>query len=75
MRLRCRKSGVRARLVRSGRTCLADANLRLSWSPTARNGGRVVQQVLRVHAPDTPWHLHSVDSRAFNAWWTRKKLV
>jgi len=38
-----------------------DARLKrlLRMSPTCRNVGRRIQQVLMAQLPDMPWHLHS----------------
>lgn len=54
-----RKVGWRRRLARTTSTCTATLYFSFSRWPTSRNLGSVVQHVLVVQEPDTPWHLHS----------------
>ena len=42
-----------------GSTLDALLNLLLSMTPTCRNEGSFIQQVLMAQLPDIPWHLHS----------------
>lgn len=40
-------------------TFAAPSNLSLSLSPISLKVGILHQQVLKVHDPESPWHLHS----------------
>ncbi|TNN79712.1 hypothetical protein EYF80_010086 [Liparis tanakae] len=54
-----KKTGRLLRLARTGSTCTAWLYRSLRTYPSWRNLGSVVQHVLVVQDPDTPWHLHS----------------
>lgn len=50
-----------------GITLAAPSNLSFSRFPTSRKGGILLQHVLRVQEPESPWHLHSVRIKFFTA--------